>query len=167
MEQNVDIPVPHGGGDRGGPQGFLLGQDSTAFCGADRDENAVPRSGGLQGSRPRQASSASSAHLPGVDEAFTVVFALFPIFPKCAGLGSHSGSELPSESSPSTRRAYAVPMVPEDDEPATESESEVEKDCDFWVDGAGLQFMRTAAFPARWYLLGTGFDGSVWLDEPG
>ena len=41
MEQNVDIPVPHGGGGRGGHQGFLLGQDSTAFCGADHDENQV------------------------------------------------------------------------------------------------------------------------------
>ena len=75
-----------------------------------------------------------------------------------------SGSELPSESSPSTRRAYAVPMVPKDDESATESESEVEKDCDLWV---GRQWMRTAAFPGRWYLLGTGFDGSIWWDEPG
>ena len=49
----------------------------------------------------------------------------------------------------------------------TESESEVEEDCDLWVDGAGRQWMRTAAFPGRWYLLGTGFDGSIWWDEPG
>ena len=27
--------------------------------------------------------------------------------------------------------------------------------------------MRTAAFLGRWYLLGTGFDGSTWWDEPG
>ena len=55
-------------------------------------------------------------------------------------LGSHSGSELPQESSPSTWRAYAVPMVPEDDESATESESEFEEDCDLWLDGAERQW---------------------------
>ena len=27
--------------------------------------------------------------------------------------------------------------------------------------------VRTAEFPGRWYLLGTGFDGSIWWDEPG
>ena len=63
-----------------GLQGFP-GQESTAFVGADRVDIPVPRSGGLQGSRPRQASSASSAYLPGVaDEAFTAVF--FALFPK-------------------------------------------------------------------------------------
>ena len=65
IEQNVHNPVPQGRGGRGGPQGFLPGQDSTAFCGADRIENLVPRSGGLQGSRPGRVSSASSAHSPG------------------------------------------------------------------------------------------------------
>ena len=30
------------------------------------------------------------------------------------------------------------------------SESEVEEDCDLWVDGAGRQWMRTAAFLGRW-----------------
>ena len=34
------------------------------------------------------------------------VFAFFPVLKKSAKLGSHSGSELPPESSPSTRRAY-------------------------------------------------------------
>ena len=66
------------------PHVFLLGQDSTAFCGADRDENLVPRGGGLQGFHPRQASSASSAHLPSAaDEAFTGEASHFsPIFKK-------------------------------------------------------------------------------------
>ena len=56
-----------------------------------------------------------------------------------------------------------MPMVPEEDEsePETESESEVEEDSDLWVDEAGRQWMRTAAFPGRWYSLGTGFDGAV------
>ena len=57
-------------------QSFLLGQDSTAFCGV---ENPVFRSGGLQGSRPRQASGASSAHLPSAaDDAFTEFFRTCP-----------------------------------------------------------------------------------------
>ena len=51
-----------------------------------------------------------------------------------------------------------MPVVPEEDESVTESD---------WVGEAGRQWMRTAAFPGRWYLLGTGFDGSIWWDEPG
>ena len=35
----------------------------------------------------------------------------------------------------------------------TESESEVEEDCDLWVDEAVRQWMRTAAFRGRWYCL--------------
>ena len=57
-------------------------------------------------------------------------------------------------------------MVPEDDESATESESEVEEDCDLWLDEAGRQWMRTTAFPGKWYLLGTGFDGSTGGTSP-
>ena len=49
----------------------------------------------------------------------------------------------------------------------TESESEVKEDCDLWVDEAGREWMRTAAFPGRCYLLGADFDGSIWWDEPG
>ena len=58
VEQTVDIPVPgrSGGGGRGGLQGFS-GQGSTASSGADRVDIPVPRSGGLQGSRPGQGSS--------------------------------------------------------------------------------------------------------------
>ena len=78
---------------------------------------------------------------------FKGFFRTFPQIQKSAALGPHSGSELLPESSSSTRRAYAVPMDPEEDESVTESESEVEEDCDL------------AAFPGRWYLLGTGFDG--------
>ena len=78
-EQIVHIPVPHGRRGRGGPQGFLPGQDSTAFCGADCVENPVPRSGGLQGSRLRGASSASSAHSP----------AELPALEECGGVGGY------------------------------------------------------------------------------
>ena len=72
VEQNVDIPVPHGRGGRVGVRGLqsFPGQDSTAFVGAARVDIPVPRSGALQGSRPRQASSVA-------DEAFTGFFALF------------------------------------------------------------------------------------------
>ena len=56
-----------------------LDKIKIAFVGADHVDIPVPRSGGLQGSRPRQASSASSTHSPGVaDEVFTRVFRTFP-----------------------------------------------------------------------------------------
>ena len=56
------------------------------------------------------------------------------------GVGFALGVGTAQESSPSTRRAYAVPMVPGDEESAMESESEVEEDCDLWLDGAGRQW---------------------------
>ena len=97
--RSYHIPVPHGRGGRVGVRGLqsFPGQDSTAFVGAARVDIPVPRSGGLQGSRPRQASSASSAHSPGVaDEAFTVFFSLFPKRKKCEvrsalGVGTECG----------------------------------------------------------------------------
>ena len=51
----------------------------------------------------------------------------------------HSGSELAADSSPSTRRAYGVPMVVEEDEfePVTKSELEDEGDINAWVDDNG------------------------------
>ena len=60
-----DTPVPHSRGGRGGLQDFLPGQDSTAFCGADRVDNPVPCVGGLPGFLPGRVSSASSSHSPG------------------------------------------------------------------------------------------------------
>ena len=80
----IEIPVPHGRGDRGGgygPQGLRPGQHSTAFRGADHVDTPVPQGrggvGGPQGFLP-SSSGASSSHSPGaVDEAFTSFFALF------------------------------------------------------------------------------------------
>ena len=78
VEQNVDIPVPHRRGGRGGLQDFRPGQDSTAFGGADHVEIPAPRVGGLQGFLPRQASTASSAHSSGAaDEALQFFFSHF------------------------------------------------------------------------------------------
>ena len=51
VEQNVDIPVPHGRGDRGGGrglQGLRPGQNSTAF-GGEHVDIPVPRGGGFRG----------------------------------------------------------------------------------------------------------------------
>ena len=88
-------------------------------------------------SRPGRLSSASSSHsLGAVAEDFTWFFRTFPQIKKSARLGLHSGSGLPPESSPSTRRACAVPVVPEEDEPALEVESE-EEDPDGWMNSAG------------------------------
>ena len=67
VQQNVDIPVPHGRGGRGGGRG-------------------------LQGLRPGQVSHS----LGDADEAFTDFFALFPKFLKSAdgsalGVGTECG----------------------------------------------------------------------------
>ena len=106
VEQNVDIPVPHGRGGRVGVrslQGFP-GQSSTAYCGAryfpaataeQIVDTPVPR-----GDRTLHPASSSSG-LPGT--ANQGVFRTFPR-EKSATLGSHSGSELLPESSPPRRR---------------------------------------------------------------
>ena len=95
-EQIVDIPVSGraGGGGRGGLQGFLPGQNSAAFYVKQTVDIPVPRSGGLQGSRRGQGSSASSSRLGVADEAGQGFFRTFPRWKKSAGLGPHSRSEL-------------------------------------------------------------------------
>ena len=88
VEQNVDIPVPPGRGGRVGVRGLqgFPGQDSTAFGGSDHVDIPVPRCVGLQGSHPRQASTASSSHShAATDEAFTVFFGTFPQQKKVPG----------------------------------------------------------------------------------
>ena len=71
---------------------------------------------------------------------------VFRTFPqnKSAKLGSHSGSELLPESSPSTRRAYAVPMAPEVAAPVLEVDSE-DDDRDCWRDELGRLWMRSGS----------------------
>ena len=80
MEQNVDIPVPGGGGRLAGLQGSLPGQSSTA---PTVEQIIDIPGGGLQGSRPGQGSPASSFHSPAgsdddADEAGIGVFRTFP-----------------------------------------------------------------------------------------
>ena len=66
VEQNVDIPVPHGSGRRRRFSRFYAqGQKSTACLGADHVDIPDPREG-LQGSRHGQGSTASSSHAPGL-----------------------------------------------------------------------------------------------------
>ena len=83
MEQNVEFPIG------GGLQDFLRGQSSSA-------------------SSSSPAGVRDYADVPG--KGF---FALFPKLKKSAKLGSHSGSELLPESSPSTLAAHvdALPGV--------------------------------------------------------
>ena len=102
-EQIVDIPVPGcAGGGRGGLQGFLSRQNSAAFYVEQTVDIPVPRSGGLQGSRPGQGSTASSSHVGAADGAGQGVFRTFPRLKKGAGLGPHSGSELGADFTPWT-----------------------------------------------------------------
>ena len=97
VEQNVDIPIPHGRGGwvgHGGLQGFSQGQGSTAIRGADHVDTPVPQGrggvGGPQGFLP-SSSGASSSHSPGaVDEVFQVFFRTLPQIKKC-GVGSALG----------------------------------------------------------------------------
>ena len=106
LEQIVDIPVPQGRrGSGGGLQGSLPVQNSAAVAEQIVDIRARR---GLSDFLPGQGSSSSSSSRlrEDADEAFTGFFRTFHRSKKNAKLGSHSGSELLPESSPSTRRAY-------------------------------------------------------------
>ena len=170
MEHNVGIPVPGRGRRISGLQGFSPQQNSTAprFSKKRISEQIVEQivdipGGGLQDFRPGQSSS-SSLHVPAriSEEGFRT----FRQIKKSAKVGPHSRSELLPEPSPSTRRAYAVPMVPEQEEPVL-AESEEEEDPNSWRDEFGRLWMRSALNPRRWYLLGTGLDVDIIWEEPG
>ena len=177
MEQNVDIPVLGRGGRASGLQGFLPGQGSTATRSPKKriSERIVEQivdipGGGLQDFRPGQSSSASSSSPAGVhgsaDGPGEGFFSHFPQKKQSAKLGPHSVSELLSESSPSTRRAYAVPIAPEVAAPVLEVDSE-DEDPDRWRDEHGRLWMRSVLNPRKWYLLGTGLDVRITWEEPG
>ena len=139
IEQPVDIPVRAWYGTGGRLQGFLPGQSSSSSVEQIADI-PVPRRGiygGSQGFHPGQSSTAvaeqivdtpvphGSRHLqdPGfatlpsevAGEAFQGVFSTFPRRKKSAKMGSHSGSELLPESSPSTPGAHVDHWVDGDD----------------------------------------------------
>ena len=125
--------------------------------------------GGLQDFRPGHSSS-SSLHVPprvheALDEPGEGFFRTFPQNKKSAKLGPHLGSELLPESSPSTRRAHAVPMVPEVEEPVL-AESE-EEDPDRWKDEFARTRTRSELFPTRWYLHSTGLDVDLIWERQG
>ena len=107
LEQIDENPVPQvreGGGACGGLQSSLPEQNSAAVVEQIVD---IPARRRLPDFLPGQGSSSSSRRLlDDADEDFTWFFRTFPRSKKSAKLGSHSGSELPPESSPSTRRAY-------------------------------------------------------------
>ena len=107
LEQIDENPVPQGrggGGARGGLRSSLPEQNSAAVVEQIVD---IPARRGLPDFLPGQGPSSSSSRLrDDADEDFTGVFRTFPRSKKSAKLGSHLGSELLSESSPSTRRAY-------------------------------------------------------------
>ena len=115
VEQLVDIPVPGGGGPSSGLPGFSSGQSSTVSPSKKRISERIVEQivdpvsrGGLPGS--------SSSHSPTgdedrADEPGKGVFRTFPQIKKSAKLGSHSGSELLPESSPSTPAAQLEDSV--------------------------------------------------------
>ena len=112
-EQIVDFPVPGraGGGERGGLQGFLPRQDSAAFYVEQTVDIPVPRSGGLQGSRPGQGSTASSSHVGAADGAGQGVFRTFPQLKKVrvgSALGVGTGCGLYSMDSGGLCRVHGV-----------------------------------------------------------
>ena len=69
----------------------------------------VPRSGGLQGSRPGQGSTASSSHVGATDNTKQKSFSHFSPGEKSAAFGPHSGSELSADFNPSTLSAHQMP----------------------------------------------------------
>ena len=114
-----------------------------------------------------QISSASPSSPAGVhgsaDGPGEGFFHTFPQNKKSAKLGSHSGSELLPESSPSTPRAYAVPMAPEVAAPVLEVDSE-DEDPDRWRDELGRLWTRSVLNPRKWYF---GLDVRISWEEPG
>ena len=170
------IPVLGGGGRLAGLQGFLPAQSSAApqFSEKRFSERIVEQivdipapGGGLQGFRAGQSTSSSTHDPPRVSEALDEpgegVFRTF-LRPKKVRSWVRTRGPNCAESSPSTRRAYVVPMVPEVYEPVLEVDSE-EEDPDQWKDE--FSWLRSELFPGRWYLLGTGLDVNIIWEESG
>ena len=106
VEQNVNIPVPGREGQHVGLQGFLPRQRSTALhASQERSSERIVE----QIVDSRVLGGVSSASSSGSREhAGEGVFRTFPRVKKSPKLGSHSGSELLPESSPSTLSAHQM-----------------------------------------------------------
>ena len=126
VEQNVDIPAP-GRGVQRGLQGFSHERSSIAFGGAEHrfptaEQNVdIPVPGGSLHGLSVYGSSSSSA--VSRDVRGDGVFRTLPQTKKSATVPPHSGSALPPHSSPWTLAAYDASMVLEEedaDEPAIE-----------------------------------------------
>ena len=106
VEQNVNIPVPGRGGQHVGLQGFLPRQRSTALhASQERSSERIVEQivdSRVLGGGSSASSSSSREH------AGEGVFRTFPRVKKSPKLGSHSGSELLPESSPSTLSAHQM-----------------------------------------------------------
>ena len=111
VEQNVDIPVPGGGGRLAGLQGFLPGQSSTA---SPVQQIVDIPGGGLQGSHPGEDSPASSSSVSpagsddDADEPGDVFFSHFSRPPKSTKVTRHSSARVPQHVSSSTLSAHQM-----------------------------------------------------------
>ena len=126
LQLRLTFQFPGRGGGISGLHGSLPGQSSTALPSLERISERIveqnvefPVGGGLQDFLPGQSSSATSSSPAGVrgsaDRPVEGVFRTFPQIKKSATVGSHSGSELLPESSPSTPAAHVDTWVDGDD----------------------------------------------------
>ena len=94
-------------------------------------------------------------------------FALVPKIKKKCEVGSKLGVGTAPRVEPiHTRRACAVPMFPELEEPVLAESVEEEEDPDRWKDEFGRTWLRSELFSWRWYLLGIGLDVDIIWEEP-
>ena len=105
------------------------------------------RSGGLHGSRLGQVPTASSSSPGAADEAFKG-FSLFHRSQKSAQSARRSSAGVVAHSSSRT------PAACEPEESLSEGQY------GWWDDEYGRMWIKTAAFPGRWYLMGPAGTGT-------
>ena len=151
MEQNVDIPVPGGGGRLASRQCFPPRQSSRA---ADVEQIVeIPARGGLQDFLPDQGPTASSpSRLHDVaDDEIQWVFRTFPRPRKSAKVTRQSSAELLGEVSSWTPAAHHGGFLV-DEAPAAHL-VDIVLESNMLRDEAGYVWMHMSANPSRWYLL--------------
>ena len=82
-----------------------------------------------------------------------------------AEVAGQVSAQLGGHVSSSTLSAHQMALAESSDESLLQESEEEEEDPDLWVDEAGRRWMRTAARPGRWYLLGTGMNVGTFWDE--